>query len=163
MLAPGRGDHFLAAVIRIKVHVVAMRDGIAQLGGTSHGRIFCEIPLNRGNGGVFDVLRGREVRLARAKIDHVDSLRAQLVRLGHYGHGGGGFNAVDSFRESQRFRRCRGHAFLFLFLGTSTSRVSRSLYAGASFSRSFCSTTSGTSPFTGPPACATSLTSRELT
>src|ERR1017187_9816908 len=109
------------------------------------------------------MLRRREMRLARTKIDHVDSLRAQLVCLGHHRHRGGGLDSVDSLSQSQRFGRCRGHAFFFLFLGTSMSFVSRSLYAGSSFSRSFCSTTSGTSPPTGPPTCATSRTSRELT
>src|ERR1700686_5295276 len=140
-----------------------MHDGIAQFGGSSHSRILCEVALNCGNGRVFNVLRRREMRLACAKIDDVDSLRPQLLRLGHYRHGGGGLDAADSFGESYRLGRCRGHAFFFLFLGTSINRESRSLYAGSSFSRNFCSTASGTNPLTGPPARATSRTSRELT
>ena len=102
MLAAGRGNHFLAPVVRIEIHGMAVHNRIAQFGGSGHGGIFREVPLNRGDGGVFDVLRRREVRLARAEIDHVDSLRAQLVGLGHHRHGGGGLDAVDSFGEFQR-------------------------------------------------------------
>src|ERR1051326_2837406 len=100
--------------------------------------------------------------LTCAEIHHVNSLRAQLVGLRDYCHRGRRFYTIDPFRQSQSFRRCRGHAFLFLLLGTSTKFASN-LYAGSSFARTFCSTASGTSPFTGPPTCATSRTSLELT
>ena len=88
MLAAGRRDDFLAPVIRIEVHVVPVRDRIAQLGCARHGRVLGEIPLNRRDGRVFDVLRRRKMRLACAKIDDVDSLRPKLVGLGHHRHRG---------------------------------------------------------------------------
>src|SRR5580692_1174259 len=163
VLAAGRRDGFLAAIVGIEVHVVPVHDGVAQLGSAGHGRVLRKIALNRCDGRVFNVLRRREMRLARTEIDHVNSLLPQFIGLRHHRHRGGGLDAIDSVGKSQRFRGCRGHAFFFLFLGTSMSSLSRSVYAGSSFSRSFCSTASGTRSFTGPPACATSRTSRELT
>ncbi len=40
------------------------------------------------------------MRLAGGGVDHVDPLLAQLIGLGHGGHGGGGLNAVDAFRQA---------------------------------------------------------------
>ena len=61
-------------------------------------RVLRKVALNGGDGGVLDVLRRGEMRLARAEVHHVDALLAQLVGLGHHRHGGGGFNAVDPVR-----------------------------------------------------------------
>ena len=78
---------------------VALHDGIAQLRRSAHRGVVREIVLDRRDGGIFDVLRRGEMRLARAEIHHVDALLAQLVGFGHHGHGGRGLNAVDSFGQ----------------------------------------------------------------
>jgi hypothetical protein len=93
-----------------------MNNGIAQLGGARNRRVLREIALNGGDGCVLNVLRRGKVGLARAEIDHIDSLRAQFFRLGHHRHGGGRFNTGDAVGESQSFGGRGGHAFFFLFL-----------------------------------------------
>ena len=99
MLAAHRSNHFLAAVVGSEIPCVPMHDGIAQLGRPRHRRVLGEVTLNGGDRRILDVLRCRKMRLASAKIDHVDALAAQLVSLGHDSHGGGRFNAVDAFSE----------------------------------------------------------------
>ena len=88
ILAAGRGDHFFSAVIGIEIHGVTVHDRIAQLGRAGHSRVLGEVALDGGDGSIFDVLRRSEMRLAGAKVDHVDALRAQFVSLGHDCHRG---------------------------------------------------------------------------
>ena len=169
MLSTHRGHDFLAPIIRSKVGSMPLNDGIAQFRGAGHGRVFRKIRLDRGDGRILNMLGRGKVRLSGAKVHHIDALAAQLVGLGHNGHGGGGLNPVDAFGQLdgvEGFGRC--HAF-FLALDFRVSDLSclagansASLYAGSSLPRRFCSTSSGTSPFTEPPSCATSRTSREL-
>src|SRR5579863_5787554 len=142
---------------------MAVHDGIPQIYRAGHGRVLGEIAVNGADGRILDVFRRGEVRLAGAEVHDVNALGAEFFGFRYHRHGGGGLDPVDAFGEFHCFHGCRAHAFLFLFLGTSINRASCSLKAGSSFSFNFCSTTSGTNPLTGPPAWATSRTSRELT
>ena len=54
-------------------------NGVAQFGSAGNGGVLTEIALDRRDGCVLDVLRRGEVRFSRAEIDHVDSLRSQLI------------------------------------------------------------------------------------
>ena len=67
------------------------------------------------------MLRRREVRLARSRVDHVDSLLAQLIRLSHGGERSRGLNAIDSFRQADRmgdWGHYGAHVYsTFFFLG----------------------------------------------
>ena len=125
VLAADRGEDFLAPVIGTEIGRVALHDCVAQLRRSSDRRVFREVPLDRGNGRVLDVLGGSEMRLAGAEVDHVDALAAQLVGFGHDRHGGGRFDAVDAFGQFDRLgrfgRRC--HAF-FLALDFRPSDLS---------------------------------------
>src|SRR5579862_5784419 len=93
---------------------MTMHDGIAQLWCAGHCRVFGEVALNGSDGCILDVLRRGKMRLARAEVDHVDSLRAQLIRLGYHCHSCRGFDAVDSVGKPECFRGCSCHDFLFL-------------------------------------------------
>src|SRR5207249_179308 len=137
VFAANRGDRLLSTVVGIKVGGVTTDDRIAQLGGAAHRGVLRKIVLNRGNRGIFDVLRGGEVRLARAEIHNINPLAAQLLSLSYHCHRGRRFDAIDPFSESDRlihFRRRRGHDF-FLFL-VSVDFWYRS--DGSSFSCSRC-------------------------
>ena len=161
MFAANRGYRLFLTVVGIKVGGVTTDDRIAQLGGAANRGVLRKIVLNRGNRGIFDVLRGGEMRLARAEIHNINPLAAQLLSLSYHCHRGRRFDAIDPFSESDRlihFRRRRGHDF-FLFL-VSVDCWNRS--DGSSFSCSRCSTLSGTKPLMEPPNCAISRTSREL-
>ena len=127
-LPPDGSDDFLAPVVGAEIGGMALHDRIAQLGGSAHRRVLREIILDGGDGGVLDVLRRGEVRLARAEIDHVNALLAQLVGFGHHRHGGGGLDAVDAFGKFDGLGRFRGrgcHAF-FLALDFRLSDLSPS-------------------------------------
>jgi hypothetical protein len=88
MLAANGSDDFLAPVVRIEIDIVAVGDRIAQFWGAGNGGVLGEITLDGRDGGVLDVLRGGKMRLSRAEIDHVDSLRAQLIGFRHHCHRG---------------------------------------------------------------------------
>ena len=87
VLAADRGAGFLALVIGVEVDRMAMHDRVFQFSGAADRCVFRKIRLNRGDGGVLDVLRRRKVRLARVEIDDVNTLLAQFIRLGYGRHG----------------------------------------------------------------------------
>src|SRR5208337_62673 len=160
MFAAGGGNRFLAPVVGVEIDRMTVDDGVPQLRSASHCRVLGEVALNSRDRCILDVLRGGEVGLAGAEVDHVDALLAQLVGLGDHGHGGRRLNAVDAVGELHGnigFRNW-GHPRFLDF----DSLADCSLMAGSSFSRSRCSTNSGTKSLTEPPSCATSRTSREL-
>ena len=57
---------------------MTMHDGVLQFGGAAYRGVLRKIRLDRGDGGVLDVLRRGEVRLAGGEIDDVSTLLAQL-------------------------------------------------------------------------------------
>ena len=79
---------------------MTVHDGVLQLGGAADGGVLRKIRLDRGNGGIFDVLRRGEVGLAGGEIDDVNTLLAQLVSLGRHRHGRRGLYAIDAFRQA---------------------------------------------------------------
>jgi len=106
--------------------------------------------------GLFGRFRISKTRLGQ----DVHTLLAQFVGLGYDRHGGGGFDASDTFGKFCD-RYCFTHwghtrfpDLIFLAFCSFT--------AGSNFSRSFRSTMSGTNPSTAPPSRAISRTSREL-
>src|SRR5690348_14794437 len=139
---------------------MAVHDSVAEFGGTAHRRVLGEVALDGGNSRVLNMLRRGEVGFTGAEIDYVDALAAQLISFGNHRHGGRRFDPVDPFREFQGVLGfgCYRHSF---FLDR-VFRAFSNLSAGSIFSRSLCSTNSGTNPFTGPPSCAISRTRREL-
>ena len=100
MLAAHRGACFLPLVGGTEIGRVTADDGILKFDRATHRRVLRKICVNGRNGRVFNVLRRREVRLASSRIDHVDSLLAQLLRFGHGGHGGGRLDTIDAFRQA---------------------------------------------------------------
>ena len=59
-------------------------------------RVSGEVGLDGGNGGVLDVARSGEVRLAGPEIHQVGALSAQFSRLGGHGHGRGYFDPANA-------------------------------------------------------------------
>ena len=55
-------------------------DCLFQLDGSRSRGIFCFASVKGGDGGIFDVLRGVEIRFACAKTDDVDALSFELFR-----------------------------------------------------------------------------------
>ena len=155
-----RGNRLFTPIIRVKIHRVAMHNSIPQFGRPAHRRVLAEIALDGINGGIFYVLRRREVRLTRAEVHNIYSLLTQLVSFGDNGHGGGRFDSVDSLGKFEFGGRCCNwsHARFLVF----DFLVFSNFTAGSSFSRNLCSTISGTRSAIDPPSFATSRTSREL-
>src|SRR5438874_4021074 len=58
---------------------MTMHNSIPQFGRPAHRRVLAEIALDGINGGIFYVLRSREVWLASAEVHNIYSLLAQLV------------------------------------------------------------------------------------
>src|SRR2546429_9560593 len=75
---------------------MTMHNSIPQFGRPAHRRVLAEIALDGINGGIFYVLRSREVWLASAEGHNIYSLLAQLVGFGDNSHGGGRLDSVDS-------------------------------------------------------------------
>ncbi len=98
-LATGGEHRFLRRVVAAEIGRVALNNRLAHLRNAAHDGVARKVRLNRGDGGVFNVARRGKVRLARAKIDKMRALRAQLGRLRGNSHGGGNFNAVDAVGE----------------------------------------------------------------
>ena len=156
VLAAGGGDGLVALVVGAEIHVVAVDDrrrAARPMPGTDVYLVkFCWMASD---GGVLDVLRRGEMRLARAKIHHVDARSAQLLRLAHHRHGGRDLDALDAVGQRLPGFCGSAHNDSPVFL-TSPGRPPFTLW------RSFCSTRGGTSPRTEPPSWNTSLMSREL-
>jgi hypothetical protein len=87
---------------------MALDDGLAHVGNAGHDGIAGEVGLDGGDGGVLDVARRGEVGLARAEIDEVGALGAQLGGLGGHGHGRGDFDAADALGKDF-LRSYNGH------------------------------------------------------
>ena len=80
-LTSGRGDAFLAIVIRSEIGGVALHDGITQLGDAAHRRVAGEVGVDGGNGSGFYMFGGGEMRLTGAVIHQVGALFAELRGL----------------------------------------------------------------------------------
>ncbi len=106
VLAADRGHCLLALVARAEVFAMALQDRVLQLHRAADGGIAGEVAVDGGNGGIFNVLRSRKVRLAHAHVNHVDARLPQLVGFGDHGHSGRGLNAVDTLCNFQCCRNC---------------------------------------------------------
>ena len=100
MLAAHRGNRLLAPVIGTKIRGVTTHDCISKFRRPSHRRVFAEVRLDSGDGGILDVLRRRKMGLAGAEVNYVNALLTQFVGLGDDSHSRGGFDAVDSISKS---------------------------------------------------------------
>ncbi len=69
---------------------------LAHVGNAGHHGVAGEVGVDGGDGGVLDVARSGEVRLAGAEIDQVGALGAQFGGLSGHGHGCGNLNAADA-------------------------------------------------------------------
>src|ERR1700733_8154156 len=96
VLAAGGENGFVNRVIGAEVACVTLDDGLAHVGNARDDRIASEIGLDSDDSRVFDVARRGEMGLARAKVNQVDALGAELGGLGGNGHGGRNFNAADA-------------------------------------------------------------------
>src|ERR1019366_9404813 len=102
MLTAARDDDLGGLVGEAVLAFVFVGDGRAQLGDAGGGGVFGEAGGQGLGGGVFDVLRGVEVRLAGTEADDVQTVRLHLLGLRVNG---------------QRERRCeRSCAFLDLIV-----------------------------------------------
>ena len=164
VLATDRGAYFLAFVGGAEIGGVAVDDRILQFKRAADGGVLRKIGIDRGDGGVFHMLRRGEVRLTGGEVDDVDALLAQLVGFGRGGHGGRRLDPVDAFRQADGVgngSQSTAHDFFILFflalvlrVGNlrSTSSTFTNLSAGSIFSRSFCATSSGTRQSMLPPS-----------
>src|SRR5438445_11914247 len=96
---------------------MTMHNSIPQFGRPAHRRVLAEIALDGINGGIFYVLRRREVWLASAEVHNIYSLLAQLVGFCDNRHGGGRLDSVDSLGKFECGGRCCNwsHTCLLVF------------------------------------------------
>ena len=140
---------------------MALHDGIPQLGCPGHGGVLGEIVLDRRDGRVLDVLRRGEVRLSRAEVDHIDALGRSLSASATTAMvAEGSMRLMRSVSLSAPGAAVTG--LIVSCLRFIIIRCPASLVCRIEFLAQPCSTISGTSPFIGPPSCATSRTRREL-
>ena len=144
-------DGFFGPVVGAEIRRMALYDGGAQFRDAGNRRVLGEILLNGSDGCVLDVLRRGEVRLSGAELHHVCTSRLKLTGFSNHCHGGGDFDAVYTIAE---LLDCGGSGHDAPHFDSNGSSVN--------FSRSFCSTNSGTSPRTEPPRRKISFTRREL-
>ncbi len=107
-LAAGRENGLVDRVVRAEVAGVALDDGFAHVGNARNHGVAGEIGLDGGNGGVLDVPRGGEVRLAGPEIHQVGALSAQFGRLGGHSHGRGYFDPANAIGKDFCWS-CNGH------------------------------------------------------
>ena len=89
MLATHGGYALAGCIAGAELAGVPRHDRFAEFGNASGGGIAREVALDGPDGGLLDVLGGREVRLARAKRHHVDARPLQPAGLRRDSHGGG--------------------------------------------------------------------------
>ena len=87
MLAAAGDDDLRGLVGEAVLALVLVGDGRAQLGNAGGGGVFGEAGGQGLGAGVFDVLRGVEVRLAGAEADDVQAVGLHLLGLGVNGQG----------------------------------------------------------------------------
>ena len=95
-LAAGGKDGLVDRVVRAEVAGVPLHNRLAHVRNARHHGVAGEVGLDRGNGGVLDVPRSGEVRLAGPEIHQVDALGAQFSRLGGHGHGRGHLDPANT-------------------------------------------------------------------
>ena len=108
--AAGREDGFINSVVGTKVGRMAIHDRFANFRNTGHHRVAREVAFDRGNRGILDMARRGEVRLARAKIYQLYTLRTQLGCLRGHRHCGRHFNAADAVGKNLAGVRGEGGA-----------------------------------------------------
>ena len=138
VLAAHRYDAFRRLVIGSEIGFVPLADSFLQLHRSAGGCVLGEVLVERANRRLLDVVRRREVGLARAEVDYIDALRAQLLRVRRHFHGG---RYADGRYPLRYFQLTCHIPFRF---------------------RNRASTVGGTSPEILPPNPKTSLTSLEL-
>src|ERR1700676_1322649 len=78
---------------------MAIDNSIAQFGGSTDGGIFREVVLDGGNGGVFNMLWRREMRLAGSEVHYVNALLAQFIGFSYNRHGCRRLDAIYACRK----------------------------------------------------------------
>ncbi len=102
------GEHALVrGVVGAEVAGMAIHNCLAHFGDTGHVGIAGEVLFDRLDGRVFDVSRGRKVRLASAEVREIHALGLQLQRRRRNRHGCRNFDAADAVREYLRCSCCR--------------------------------------------------------
>ena len=111
-LAACREDALVRRIVRAEVRCVTIDNGAANLRYARDGGVARVAFLASLDGGLLDVARGGEVRLAGAKIRKVDAGALQPQRFGRNGHGRGDLNAVNAVRGGfgRNRRWCQGCA-----------------------------------------------------
>ena len=107
-LAASREHALVRRVVRPEVAGMAIDNRLTHLGNAGHVRVAGEVLLDRLDGRVLDVPRGREVRLARTEVRQVHALGLQLQRRRGNRHGCRNFDAADTVRKYLR-RSCCCH------------------------------------------------------
>ena len=100
--AVGHGD-VLEVIVQPAVGLQPLADGLAQLHGAHTGGIAGIVVLDGPDTGLFNVVRGGEIGLARAEADDILALRLHLLEHGINGHGAGGLDGKCELR--QRFHK----------------------------------------------------------
>src|SRR5580765_5738986 len=91
-------DTFLWLVVGFQFTLVPGADGFAEGHDPAGGGVLGEILLDGTNSGFLDVLGGREVGFAGAKVGNVHTFSLQLFCFGDHGGGWRDLDAVDAFR-----------------------------------------------------------------
>jgi hypothetical protein len=87
LLAAAGDQDLLRRIVQAVVALELGDDGALEFRRAVHGGVLGEAVADGGDGGLFDVIRGVEVRLAGAKADHVLAGGAQLLGAGGDGEG----------------------------------------------------------------------------
>jgi hypothetical protein len=76
MLRATRNDDLLTCIDQLVLAPQFFDDGVLQVVGSARVRVLGKPRMQGGNGGLLDVFRGIEIRLATAKIHDITALSA---------------------------------------------------------------------------------------
>ncbi len=101
-LAARGEDALLNRVVRAEIRRVALHHRLAHRRHPGHRGVAREVLLDGLDRRVLDVLRRREMRLARTEVRKVNALRLHLQRFSGNRHRGRNFDAVDAVGKDLR-------------------------------------------------------------
>ncbi len=99
LLSAARNQNLARSIIKTIVTFEFGNDRILEAGGAAHCRIFCKTPVDGGNGGILDMLRGIKIRLAGAQPNDVLALCLEPRSPGSDRQSRGGLDGLNALRE----------------------------------------------------------------
>ena len=103
LLAAGADGDLVARIVEIVVAFELAADRVLQLGRTVRIGVAGVAALHGVDGGLDDVGRGVEIRLACGEADDVAARGFQLARLGADGDGGGRLDAAETVSDEAHY------------------------------------------------------------